>query len=196
MRASCLLNACLCLLAAISPAGMAQSTVVPAPAATILPDNTVRSAEIAALQEEIRAFDTVRQGILLSLGLCDLTETCQPVVSHEELRRLASAVDHRIEQLVMRHADTQDAELETVLIAYADLRDSFNAALAQLNAVSPEPVRKLTFADALGGTENELMPPEYAVFEDAGEELLDDGDAPPEAPADAPLEAPAADPQQ
>ena len=102
----------------------------------ILTDDTVASADITALEAEVGVFDTLREGIAISVARCT-AEHCLPDVSRDELELLIKKLNNRISVLSGRYQDSGDRQLESILLSYANARDSYNGFLDRLNAAAP-----------------------------------------------------------
>ena len=142
----------------------------------ILSEESLQTAPVAELKTDIVLFDTIRKGMTLSLAQCEFDSTnCDLTVDKEELDRILDALNKRIIALTTRHAQSGEAELEPVLLTYAETRDAYSAVKEQYIALAPpEKTESLTASIFEGGTDAGAMPAEYDVFNDAGEELIDD----------------------
>ena len=107
----------------------------------ILTDDAVANADDAALAAEAGTFDTLRQGIAISLARCE-AEHCVPSVSKGELDRLIKKLNSRISVLSTRYQESGDKQLESILLSYASSRDSYNGFLEKLNALAPAEEQK------------------------------------------------------
>ena len=102
----------------------------------ILSDDSVADADISALEAEAMVFDTVSNGIAITVARCAV-EACVPDVSRDELQLLIEKLNNRISVLSGRYQESGDKKLETVLLSYASSRDSYTGFLDGLEAVSP-----------------------------------------------------------
>lgn len=120
------------------------ATVVNTRAATtgdILMDEAVATADDAALSAEAATFATLREGIAVSVARCE-AEHCVPDVSREELDRFVKKLNDRISILSGRYQESNDKQLESILLSYANSRDSYNGYLEKLDALAPAEEQK------------------------------------------------------
>lgn len=171
-----LLSAALC-----SPVGAQESIGV-------LNDKDADQADAGALQAEATLFETIRQGIALSIAQCELTPKCTPTVSREELRRIVGKLETRLDTLTARHSAGGDAALEPIMVAYVESRDRYNEFLTKVDQLLPPE----TESEGRNFDAGEL-PAEFAIFADADAALSDDTEEP---VADDPGLAPATPPQE
>lgn len=163
--------------------------------AQILEDRSLASAEVQKLKQEVEMLSTIQQGIKLSVAECELVESCSPTVSRVELDQIVAMLDTRVNTLSLRYSETTDAELEGVLLSYADMRDSYKQILGKMDGMPQFAAEQPEVADALatddfftakvGGTGKvsaELM----QLFRDEDEDLVDDVIDTPENPGDNP----------
>ena len=144
----------------------------------ILDDRDADAAEPGTLQSEAQLFETIRQGIALSIAECELTPKCKPTVNREELRRIVGKIETRLDALTSRHSKSGDTALEPVMLAYVGTRDGYTEFLSKLDAILP-PEADDTSTRALEDAGD--LPPEFSVFADADAELADDESAPADA---------------
>jgi hypothetical protein len=148
----------------------------------ILEEQVLDSADSAKFQQEIDIFTTIKDGIALSVAECELVETCAVNVNRGEVEQLITVIDTRVNALSLRYTESADPGLESVLVAYADTRDSYKALLDKMNSM-PQFAQQQDVASDLevddfftaaggraGSVPNELM----QLFQDADEELVDD----------------------
>lgn len=167
------------VIAALWAAGTAGAQETPGTDG-ILSEDAAPEADVARLEQEAALFETIRQGVALALAQCELTsaETCTLTVSRDELERLLETLNQRITQLAERHAESGEATLEPVLVAYADARDGYSRVLEKLATVSPP-------GAAVGGSEGPAagevaekagttLPEAYEVFKDVDEAFTDE----------------------
>jgi hypothetical protein len=141
----------------------------------IIDDKDAGKAEPGALEAEARLFETIRQGIALSIAQCELTPKCTPTVNREELRRIVGKLETRLDVLTSRHSESGDAALEPVMLAYVETRDGYTEFLTKLDAILP-PESDDTGTGVLEDAGS--LPPEFAVFADADADLSDDATEP------------------
>ena len=159
-------------------AALSSTPVLAQEAKGILDDRDAVAAEPGALQAEAQLFETIRQGIALSIAECELTPKCKPTVNREELRRIVGKLETRLDALTSRHSESGDAALEPVMLAYVGARDGYTEFLTKLDAILPPELDE----SGTGVLEDAgSLPPEFAVFADADAELTDDSS---EVPAD------------
>jgi len=148
----------------------------------VLDDKDAKQADPGTLQAEASLFETIREGIAVSIAECELTPKCKPTVSREELRRIVGKLETRLDALTARQSASADAALEPVMLAYVESRDKYNEYLTKLDRILPP-------EDESSGRESSLgdLPPEFSVFADATAPIADDAD-------DVQMEAPGATP--
>lgn len=135
----------------------------------ILSDAAFAEADAASLKEEANLFLRIKDGVMLSLAQCDLSETCSPDVGMREVESLLQTIDVRITTLVERYTETGNPELEQALLIYADARDGYARALDKL-----ETLEGTGDEDALGEDDfsEDLESGDYSnLFEDTDEDL-------------------------
>ena len=97
----------------------------------ILKDDAVAKADDSVLAAEAGVFDTLREGIAVSVARCE-AENCTPDVSKDELELLIKKLNDRISVLTSRYQESGDKQLENILLSYATSRDSYNGFLSKL----------------------------------------------------------------
>jgi len=107
----------------------------------ILQDDAVAKADESALAAEAGVFDTLREGIAVSVMRCE-TEHCVPDVTKGELELLIKKLNDRISVINSRYQESSDKQLESILLSYANSRDSYKGFLDKLNAVAPAEQKK------------------------------------------------------
>ena len=112
----------------------------------ILTDDSVASADDAALAAEAATFDTLREGIAVSVARCE-AEHCVPDVSREELDRFIKILNDRISVLSGRYQESNDEQLESILLSYANSRDSYNGFLEKMESLAPEEEKEEGFPE-------------------------------------------------
>jgi hypothetical protein len=135
----------------------------------VLDDKDAKQAEPGALQAEATLFETIRQGIAVSIAQCELTPKCTPTVSREELRRIVGKLETRLDTLTARQSAAADAALEPVMLAYVESRDKYNEFLTKLDTILPPDAESSGRDSNLG-----VLPPEFSVFADADSPVSDD----------------------
>jgi hypothetical protein len=144
----------------------------------ILPDDIAQSADASVLEAEANLFNIIKNGVALSIALCEGVEQCTPSVNRAELEQIISTLDARIDNLGQRYEASGDATLEGVLVAYADARDSYTQYLEKLSTmVVEEPEEAVDLfgsGDFFGGAAD--MSREFEIFNDVDENLTDDVD--------------------
>jgi hypothetical protein len=101
-------------------------------AAGILSDDAIIDADATLLKDEAQLFQTLQQGIALSLAYCEENSYCTPSVNREELERIITTLNIRIGTLSQRYQETGEDELPDIMISYADTRDTCTAYLDEL----------------------------------------------------------------
>ena len=137
--------------------------------AGVLDDKDAKQADAGALQAEATLFETIRQGIALSIAQCESTPKCTPTVSREELRRIVGKLETRLDTLTARQSAAADAALEPVMLAYVESRDKYNEFLTKLDKILPPDAESSGRDFNLGD-----LPPEFSVFADADAPVSDD----------------------
>ncbi|MEX2523391.1 MAG: hypothetical protein WD750_00390 [Gammaproteobacteria bacterium] len=135
----------------------------------ILPDETFAEADTSSLKAEARVFLRIKDGVMLTLAECEITDTCAPSVGIREVERILETIDVRITTLMERYTETSNEELEEALLIYADAREGYADALQQLEALTgPED------DDTLGDDAfiDDMESGDYSdLFEDADDDL-------------------------
>lgn len=103
----------------------------------ILKDDSVASADAAALAAEAGVFDTLREGIAIEVARC-AAEQCVPDVSRDELELLIKKLNNRISVISGRYQESGDKQLESILLSYATSRDSYNGFLDTLGTADSD----------------------------------------------------------
>jgi hypothetical protein len=97
---------------------------------------SIEDSEAAApdsLMAEVAVFKGIREGMTLSIALCELSYSCAPVASDDEVRQLITALDQRIDGLSQRQQSSDEPALADILIAYFDEREGFNSILEKID---------------------------------------------------------------
>lgn len=136
----------------------------------ILKDDIAPAADAVVLMAEANLFDTIGKGIALSIAQCEGIDNCTPAVNRNELEIIISTLDTRISSLSERHEETGETELEAILIAYANARESYVQYIDKLATFSvaedlTEPV------DVFADDEESVSDEAFDVFRDLDEEL-------------------------
>ncbi|OFZ99086.1 MAG: hypothetical protein A3H35_14745 [Betaproteobacteria bacterium RIFCSPLOWO2_02_FULL_62_17] len=139
----------------------------------VLDDKDADRADPGALQAEATLFETIRQGIALSIAQCELTPDCAATVSREELRRIVGKLETRLDALTARQSADGDTALEPIMLAYVETRDRYSEFLTKLDQILPP-------ESEFGGREADLgeLPAEFSVFADADSAMTDDAEEP------------------
>ena len=153
-----------------------------APQGEILSEEIATSADTSVLMAEANLFNTIRKGITLSIAHCEGLDICVPDANRVEVERIIDTLDTRISSLVQRHEETGEAELEAILIAYADARDGYSEFIEKLGAMptgEDEVGLGGDFGDDILGEglgEAAGIDEQYNIFRDFDEELFDEED--------------------
>ena len=159
-----------------------SSGVDAAPQGEILSEEIANSADTSVLMAEANLFNTIRQGITLTIAYCEGLDSCVPDANRVEVERIIDTLDTRISSLVQRHEETGEVELETILIAYADARDGYSEFIEKLAALptgEDEVGLGGDFGDDILGEglgEAAGIDEQYNIFRDFDEELFDEED--------------------
>ncbi len=157
---------------------LSSSGVDAAPRGEILSEEIASSADTSVLMAEANLFNTIRQGITLTIAYCEGLDSCVPDANRVEVERIIDTLDTRISSLVQRHEETGEAELETILIAYADARDGYTEFIEKLGAM-PTGEDDIGLGDDFGDDifgEAAGIDEQYNIFRDFDEELFDEED--------------------
>ena len=148
-------------------------TSVQLSAATILSAEEADSASNEALQSEVALFKSIRDGITLSMALCEGNADCQPNVSEDELTRLLETLDRRIDGLAQRQLGGEDSALADLMVAYVDEREGYAEFLSNMTEVSLEEAvgEDLDEAELFGDDSGDAAP--AAAAEEAPAEFND-----------------------
>ena len=102
----------------------------------ILDNEIAAGADVSVLRAEAQVFESIRKGIVLSITECELEESCVLNVNRVELQQIVEKLDARITSLAIRHSESDEADLEDILLSYADTRDGYNVMLEKLATLS------------------------------------------------------------
>lgn len=146
----------------------------------ILSSEEAQSANPDTLLAEVAVFKSIREGITLSVALCESDNSCKTEASSGEVEQLLAALDQRIESVTQRQQNTEDTEgLGELLIAYVSERQGYSRFLDKLASIDhtsdnffeiPAAVEE----ESAGGTEiesAEAVEQMDDVFADEDEEL-------------------------
>ncbi len=102
----------------------------------ILSENDIDPAEGDKLSGELAVFESVGQGIRLSLAACADTAGCEPVLSEDELATLIQTLENRIDQLnaVDDSADT-GAGYDSLIDEYRQTREAYALYMRELQDI-------------------------------------------------------------
>lgn len=98
----------------------------------ILDNDIATGADVSVLRAEAELFETIRQGVMLTLTECELEKSCSLNVNQDELHQLVEKLDARITSIAIRHSESGEEGLEDVLLTYVDARDGYNEMLDKL----------------------------------------------------------------
>ena len=127
---------------------------------------SVEDSEAAApesLMAEVAVFKGIREGMTLSIAVCELSDSCAPVASDDEIRQVISALDERIDGLSQRQQSSDEPALADILIAYFDEREGFNSILEKVDSSEDSSL----FGEEID--ESELFGEEEADIEETAE---------------------------
>lgn len=147
--------------------------------AQILTEDTAGEATMDLLKQEVSVFSTIRNGLSLSVAECELFEQCTANVNKGEIEQLLGVIDDRINLLSTRFTLTPDADLESVLIGYVDVRDDYSAILDKIQTlpefehqVGSDDIGLDLYGEDVGSDEvpDDLL----RLYMDANNDLVDD----------------------
>lgn len=123
-------------LVAFSLLSLSVSGSLAATSEGILSTENAQSANPDALLAEVAVFKSIREGITLSVALCESDKPCETDASSDEVEQLIAALDQRIESIGQRQQSSEDTEgLGELLIAYVSERQGYSRVLDKLGAV-------------------------------------------------------------
>ena len=156
----------------------------------ILPNDIAESADSSVLAAEASVFNTIKKGVTLSLAMCEGVKNCSPTVTSAELEQILSTLKTRIDNVTQRYEQSGDKELEEILVAYADARESYTQNLEKLKTiVVEEPAETTSGSDFFGGAGSAAgSNNEFSIFNDTNEDLQDDEEEQPAEAAGVPPE--------
>lgn len=104
-----------------------------ATAGRILSKNEVDPAASAALAGELAVFESVAQGIALSLAVCESERVCNPALSENELAKLIETLDDRIDQLsTVDESINTGSDYDSLLNEYRRTRETYALYMREL----------------------------------------------------------------
>ena len=102
----------------------------------ILSENEVDPAAGNALAGELAVFESVGQGIALSLAVCDEAGNCDPMLSEDELAKLIETLDARIDQLTAVEETSATADnYDSLLNEYRQTRQEYALYMKELRDI-------------------------------------------------------------
>ncbi len=143
----------------------------------VLDINEISNADITALLDDAKTFDTIGMGIALSIALCDGKDGCEPTLNENEIGQLIEALEKRIEGVVSRQ-ENSDEDLTNIITAYVDTKEKYTDYMDRLSKISksPEPElpqEEITDEDIFAD-EEAIIEDEFSAFDDTDEDLVDD----------------------
>ncbi len=143
--------------------------------ARIMDDDEAKLADTSLLENEASMFKNIRMGIALSFAFCEDQASCSPSVDSNEVKRLISKLDNRINDLTLRQESVEDpVEYDQVLSLYVDERDNYSAILQRLGTVE-EDIEDIAAEEEMDLSEPELedtLAEETPVVEDEASEVV------------------------
>ena len=128
----------------------------------VLDINEVSNADLTALLDDARTFDTIGMGIALSIALCDGKDGCEPTVNESEISQLIEALEKRIEGVVSRQQNSEE-DLTNIITAYVDTKEKYNDYLNRLSKISKSPEPALAQEEI---ADEDIFADEEAIIED------------------------------
>jgi len=102
----------------------------------ILSGNEVNPSASEQLSDEIAVFQSVGQGIQLSLAACADRPGCEPMLSEDELAQLIQTLDKRIEQLnAAGESAEQTANVDRLIKEYRQTRQQYATYMQELRDI-------------------------------------------------------------
>lgn len=118
--------------------GLLLVTAAQAEEGGILSDRQVAAADLTALKSDAALFEQIKDGVMLSLAVCEEGKPCTPTVNADEVQRILFKLDARITTLSTRYDKTREPGLDQVLLTYADARKGYARALDLLDSIPGE----------------------------------------------------------
>ena len=138
-------------------------------AAVILNKEEVEQADLSLLMDETKVFQSIGMGIALSLAQCEGLDLCSLTVEENEIKELLNTLESRVDTLVLKQEEAEDpTEFDTVLTAYMNERDIYNAHLEKLQTITST---LDTDSELLDEAQN--LEPDFPVDSARNEELLE-----------------------
>jgi len=147
--------------------------------AQILTEDTANNASLGVLKQEVEVFTTIRNGLYLSVAECELFDQCDANVNKGEIEQLLVVLDNRINLLSARYTVTTEADLESILVGYVDVRDGYSNILQKMESL-PQFEHQLNTADigidlyGSDATSGEVPDNLLRLFMDTDNDLVDD----------------------
>jgi hypothetical protein len=147
--------------------------------AQILAADTANNASLGILKQEVEVFSTIRNGLYLSVAECELFDQCNANVNKGEIEQLLGVIDNRINLLSARYTVTTEADLESILVSYVDVRDGYSNILQKMESL-PQFEHQLNAADigidlyGSDATTGEVPDNLLRLFMDTDNDLVDD----------------------
>ncbi|MDZ7736349.1 MAG: hypothetical protein U5P41_09775 [Gammaproteobacteria bacterium] len=102
----------------------------------ILSEGEVDPAASNQLAGELEVFESVAQGIALSLAVCDEVAGCDPMLSEDELAKLIETLDSRIDQLNSFEESAETAAgYDSLLNEYRQTRENYALYMKELRDI-------------------------------------------------------------
>ncbi len=128
--------------------------VMAASSARLLPAEELGADAAGQLAGELAVFESIGEGIAISLAVCADAINCEPALSEAELSQLLDTIDRRI-----RHLDEVEAGNTALINEYQQTRQQYALYLRELRNLGQDAVRRLeSDAEANGGAEAEDQP--------------------------------------
>ena len=144
-----------------------------------LSNEAAQTASADELLAEVAVFKSIRQGLTLSVTLCETTNTCDATPTSHEVQQIIDAIDKRVDGLSQRQQDAgNSAGLEDVLVAYGNERSGLSRVLKKIGDTTSSVVENIDEAELFdSATETESS--EAGAAEEFGDMFADeDEDAP------------------
>lgn len=143
----------------ITPPVMAVSS------ARLLPADELGADAAGQLAGELMVFESIGEGIAISLAVCADAIDCEPALSEAELSQLLDTIDRRIQ-----HLDAVEEGNAALIDEYQQTRQQYALYLRELRNLGQDAVRRLeSEADSDGSAETEDQPAAEAEPEQTAE---------------------------